>query len=251
MSSVVIAGDTSGSITLQAPATAGSTVLTLPTTTGTLATTASTAASATNLAGGSAGVVPYQSGSGATSFTSVGTSGQLLQSNGSSAPSWATVSSGMSLVSTINGSGSSQVAWSGLSGSVNYLVVLGGLAQTPYARDIRLQIGTGGTYITSGYSYSGVVYGSGGVTGFGGSGGGLLIAYAGSYYVYFNGWILITQPPDYSYANFTCQTNDQNNAISENVGGLVATSAIISNIKVYAPGVNYNFGSASLYKLAS
>jgi len=37
MSSVVIAGDTSGSVTLQAPSVAGSTVLTLPTTSGTLA----------------------------------------------------------------------------------------------------------------------------------------------------------------------------------------------------------------------
>lgn len=38
MSSVVIAGDTSGSVTLQAPAIAGSTVLTLPSTSGTLST---------------------------------------------------------------------------------------------------------------------------------------------------------------------------------------------------------------------
>ena len=39
MSSIVVAGDTSGSVTLQAPATAGSTVLTLPATSGTLALT--------------------------------------------------------------------------------------------------------------------------------------------------------------------------------------------------------------------
>jgi hypothetical protein len=41
MSSVVISGDTSGTVTLQAPATAGSTVLTLPSTSGTVLTTAS------------------------------------------------------------------------------------------------------------------------------------------------------------------------------------------------------------------
>jgi hypothetical protein len=41
MSSIVVAGDTSGSITLQAPATAGSTVLTLPTTSATLITNSS------------------------------------------------------------------------------------------------------------------------------------------------------------------------------------------------------------------
>ena len=38
MSSVVISGDTSGSVTLQAPAVSGSSVLTLPATTATLAT---------------------------------------------------------------------------------------------------------------------------------------------------------------------------------------------------------------------
>lgn len=41
MSSVVIAGDTSGSVTLQAPSVAGSTTLTLPSTSGTVITSAS------------------------------------------------------------------------------------------------------------------------------------------------------------------------------------------------------------------
>ena len=45
---------------------------------------------ATNLAGGGAGYVPYQSASGTTSFVSAGTSGQVLTSNGSSAPTWTT-----------------------------------------------------------------------------------------------------------------------------------------------------------------
>jgi hypothetical protein len=45
---------------------------------------------ATNLAGGSAGQVPYQSGAGATLFTTTGTSGQVLTSNGASAPTWTT-----------------------------------------------------------------------------------------------------------------------------------------------------------------
>lgn len=43
-----------------------------------------------NLAGGSAGVIPYQSGSGATSFTAAGTTGQVLTSNGAGAPTWTT-----------------------------------------------------------------------------------------------------------------------------------------------------------------
>jgi len=49
---------------------------------------ATTATTATNIAGGGAGQLPYNTGSGATSFLAAGTSGQLLQSNGTSAPSW-------------------------------------------------------------------------------------------------------------------------------------------------------------------
>lgn len=51
---------------------------------------ATTATTATNLAGGGAGYVPYQSGSGATSFLAAGTIGQVLTSNGVSAPTWST-----------------------------------------------------------------------------------------------------------------------------------------------------------------
>jgi hypothetical protein len=65
--------------------------------------TATSATTATNLASGSAGVIPYQSGSGATSFTSAGTSGQVLTSAGTGTPTWTTPSAGaMSLISLTN-----------------------------------------------------------------------------------------------------------------------------------------------------
>jgi hypothetical protein len=54
---------------------------------------ATTATTATNLAGGGAGYVPYQSGAGATAFLAAGTTGQVLTSNGTSAPTWSTPSS--------------------------------------------------------------------------------------------------------------------------------------------------------------
>jgi hypothetical protein len=47
-----------------------------------------------NLGGGSAGQIPYQTSSGVTSFVTNGTSGQILISNGNSAPSWQTASGG-------------------------------------------------------------------------------------------------------------------------------------------------------------
>lgn len=91
-----ISGTTSGTVTLQAPSVAGTTTITLPSTSGTILTSASTATTATNLAGGSNGTIPYQSASGTTQMLAVGTSGQVLQTNGAGAPTWVTPSSGLS-----------------------------------------------------------------------------------------------------------------------------------------------------------
>lgn len=78
------------------------------------ATSATSATTATNIAGGVAGAVPYQSGSGATGFSAAGSSGQYLQSNGTSAPSWITPP-------TIgNGTLTMAVSGTGLSGSASF-----------------------------------------------------------------------------------------------------------------------------------
>ena len=53
-----------------------------------------TAATATNLAGGAASNIVYQSGVGTTAFLANGTAGQVLLSNGASAPSWAGIDGG-------------------------------------------------------------------------------------------------------------------------------------------------------------
>jgi hypothetical protein len=47
-----------------------------------------TATNASNLIGGTGGVVPYQSGVNITGFSAVGTSGQVLTSGGSGVPTW-------------------------------------------------------------------------------------------------------------------------------------------------------------------
>jgi hypothetical protein len=53
----------------------------------------------TNLSGGSVGTVPYQSASGTTAMLAAGTAGQILQSNGASAPSWRNLS--LNLLQTV------------------------------------------------------------------------------------------------------------------------------------------------------
>ena len=57
---------------------------------GTFSGNATTATTATNLAGGAAGQLPYQTGIGATSFSAAGTTGQVLRSGGTGAPTWST-----------------------------------------------------------------------------------------------------------------------------------------------------------------
>jgi hypothetical protein len=49
---------------------------------------------ATNLAGGIASQIPYQTGAGATSFIANGTAGQVLLSAGTSAPAWGGIDGG-------------------------------------------------------------------------------------------------------------------------------------------------------------
>jgi hypothetical protein len=60
----------------------------------TLAFTTGAIATVTNLYGGSAGVIPYQSATDITSFTAVGTSGQVLTSAGTGTPTWTTPTTG-------------------------------------------------------------------------------------------------------------------------------------------------------------
>jgi hypothetical protein len=62
--------------------------------TATSATTAGSATTATNLAGGAASQIPYQSGAGATAFIANGTAGQVLTSAGASTPTWSGISGG-------------------------------------------------------------------------------------------------------------------------------------------------------------
>jgi hypothetical protein len=53
-----------------------------------------TAATATNLAGGAASQIPYQTGAGATAFIANGTAGQVLTSAGAGVPVWSGISGG-------------------------------------------------------------------------------------------------------------------------------------------------------------
>jgi hypothetical protein len=65
------------------------------------------ASTATNLAGGIASQIPYQTSAGATAFIANGTSGQVLISNGASVPSWSSTITSPTLVTPVLGTPSS------------------------------------------------------------------------------------------------------------------------------------------------
>ena len=94
--------------------------------------TTGTAATATNLASGSVGTIPYQSASGTTAMLAAGTSGQVLTSNGAAAPTWATASGGGGGTATgasytnPTAAGTAAAAFgSGASAAANYSTSLG------------------------------------------------------------------------------------------------------------------------------
>lgn len=57
---------------------------------------------ATNIAGGSNGTIPYQSAAGTTQMLAVGSVGQVLTSNGAAAPTWTSPTSGSFTAKTAN-----------------------------------------------------------------------------------------------------------------------------------------------------
>ena len=117
---------------------------------------ASTATTATNLAGGVAGAIPYQSGAGATGFSAAGTAGQVLQSNGVSAPTWVTPSAGaLTLLSTVTASNSATMDIETTFSSTydKYLISVTGLVCQTDGQQLQMLLKIGGTYLTSGYVY--------------------------------------------------------------------------------------------------
>jgi hypothetical protein len=81
------------------------------------------ASSAVNIAGGGAGRVPYNTGSSATSFTAVGTAGQVLQSNGTGAPTWTTNIGGNAATATTATNANNVNISNTASGATNYVLL--------------------------------------------------------------------------------------------------------------------------------
>jgi hypothetical protein len=113
-----------------------------------------TTGTATNLAGGSDGTIPYQSAAGTTQMLAVGSAGQLLQTNGAGAPTWVAPPAGGSMIflSTVTASNSSTVDIETTFNSTYdvYLLVASGIRPSVTNAVVAARLKIGGTYITTG-----------------------------------------------------------------------------------------------------
>ena len=222
-----------------------------------------TPSSATNLAGGSAGKVPYQTGAGATAFTAVGTSGQVLTSAGSGAPTWTTPSAGaMTLISTQTASNVASVSWTGLSGYSTYMLVVNTtLPATTNGQLLFMDFGVGATptYISADYTYA-KVYNPGYSSATGDGSGSyssiiLVRPSAGSTSKSLSGSFTITTGigADTGTPNaFVMGTAFQASSTAINAtGGWVNLGAPLTAIRLYYNGDNIGSGKFSLYGIST
>jgi hypothetical protein len=126
--------------------------------------TTGTAATATNVAGGSAGTIPYQTASGTTAMLAAGTATYVLTSNGTSAPTWAAASGGGTATGASytnpTAAGTSAAAFgSGASASGGNALALGKSASA--AGTSSIAIGGNGTSFASATGVGAIAIGGG------------------------------------------------------------------------------------------
>ena len=109
--------------------------------------TATSSGTATNLAGGGAGQIPYQSASGATAMLAAGTAGQSLVSNGAAAPSWG---SGVVSAAAVNTTSGTAIDFTGIPSWVKRITVMLNGVSTNGTSILHVQIGSG-SISTTGY----------------------------------------------------------------------------------------------------
>jgi hypothetical protein len=266
-----ISSDTSGALNIVTGTGAGTTAVTINSSQvvnfTNLPTVAGSGFTASNLASGSAGVIPFQTGSGATSFTSAGTSGQVLTSAGTGTPTWSTPSAGaMTLISTQSMAGVSTISWTGLGSYTKFmLVVTDSLPVSSAGGFLVMQIGYGATptYITSGY-----------MTGFSvSSSGGGSTSSGGSYstsknFIYINPELPSTTNAFISESISFISSSVSGVSVTGNYGarnaannyaaymgviyGGYQTPTVITAIQIANDSsVNFTYGSASLYGISS
>ena len=126
----------------------------------TQSTAATTPTAVANLSGGVASQIPYQSGASTTAFIANGTAGQVLTSNGTSAPSWTTPSSGSWIyLSTVTASNSATVDIETTFNSTydTYYIVVSKFVPQTSGESLYCRLKVDGSYDTSSYRYHAIL----------------------------------------------------------------------------------------------
>jgi hypothetical protein len=213
--------------------------------------TPSTSTTATNLAGGSNGTIPYQSAAGTTQMLAVGTSGQVLQSNAAAAPTWVTPSSGaMVLVATYSVTGAATVDIENAFSTYDHYIIKGSNI-TCGANQLFLQTKVGGSYTSQSY-VSFDAKGDGGTTAW------------TIYNITATAESRIALSGDnFNFTLYACNLNNQNGtAVKPITGQIVGNSgthvfyargdstAAVAGIRIYPSSGTFGAGKFYLYGLA-
>jgi hypothetical protein len=205
--------------------------------------TATTATTANNLAGGTSGSIPWQNAAGVTVFTTAGTSGYLLKSNGTAAPSW------LASVPVANGgTGATTVAaartalGAAASGANSDITSLGGLTT-----DITVAQGGTGTS-------TGSITGTGALTFTAGGNGDVTLTPSGTGDLVMNGYTRLggATAPAIKYAKYTGTSGGAVTASTLinhglTVSKILSISGIIKVGTIYCPMPVENSGAYSSY----
>jgi len=113
---------------------------------------AATATTATNIAGGTDGEIPYQTAAGTTSFIAIGTSNYILQGNGAASPTW--TSAPTVAVTNMTGTGGFSITGNATTATTATDIAAGAAGEILYQSAANITgfsaAGTSGQYLTSG-----------------------------------------------------------------------------------------------------
>jgi hypothetical protein len=119
---------------------------------------------ATNLASGTAGAIPYQTAPGATSFTAAGTAGQILLSGGTGSPTWISTSNvyvnSARYTDNVVGGGAGGIVYQTAANTTNFValsatqksLLTAGASAPTYVTQVQAQSGTGNAGAATGQS---------------------------------------------------------------------------------------------------
>lgn len=190
-----------------------------------------------------AGGVTYGDGS-TYANTAAGTSGQVLQSNGASAPTWVTLSGGITLATPVASTSGTSVTFTGIPAGTKRITMMFKGVSTDGTGDKLIRIGDSGGLETSGYVSVGASIISG--TAANGNATSGFVIYSNSASHAISGSVILSL---YDAATFTWAVQGVLCAPGSSTfmtGGIKSLSAELTQISFTAPPDNFDAGEINI-----